>query len=568
VSVDDSAITAFDMLNTNGLKGSYMMWHVTPPSQYNSFYLAGMELGLHTVDHPCFAINEPARRYQIETNYEALVRQVPSLPRRDVISFAWPCGVRTIEEETVAADYFLIARGYNFNQLEDPTPNDFMNVKSYNSHEHVPAPPADFKTLVDAAITQGKWFNLVLHATNDENGAISYAAGKTNLFVGTLGGVTKYIFQRDRTIVTNYSETSDFLQFESYRLPVPSTFARNFEQSFGSSDMVTFRANISGLGSIKSVSVNGQGKSFAISGTNLIFDAVITTNSQTILVSFGTNSPPVFSASIPPQTVNELVLLRVTNSAVDVDVPAQSLNYALKVIRLSDGVVQTNAQIATNGVITWTPTEAQGAGDYQFQTIVSDTGFPVLSATNNFLVTVREVNLSPVLPAQTNRTVDVGSTLAVANAASDPDLPANSLTYQLLTAPTNATISQSGVINWIPTAQQGTTTNLVVTKVTDDSPLAVNAQNLSATNSFTIIVNAAPPAGPPVLESILLTNGVIELQWTSTPGYTYRVQTNNSLIDGEWNDLPPDILATGPTTTASDDVVDAEARFYRIVLLQ
>ena len=75
----------------------------------------------------------------------------------------WPCGFTCFREQAIAAEYFLSSRGYNINQLEGATPDNFMNLKSYNSHEHPPFPPSDFKTLVDAAVNQKKWFNLVLH---------------------------------------------------------------------------------------------------------------------------------------------------------------------------------------------------------------------------------------------------------------------------------------------------------------------------------------------------------------------------------------------------------------------
>jgi hypothetical protein len=55
-----------------------------------------------------------------------------------------------------------------------------------------------------------------------------------------------------------------------------------------------------------------------------------------------------------------------------------------------------------------------------------------LSATNSFTVTVNEVNVPPVLPAQTNRTIGVLTTLIVTNTATDSDIPPNPLTYQLL----------------------------------------------------------------------------------------------------------------------------------------
>ena len=75
------------------------------------------------------------------------------------------------------------------------------------------------------------------------------------------------------------------------------------------------------------------------------------------------------------------------------------------------------AAIGSNGEITWTPTEAQGPGTYTLTTVVTDSGSPSLSATNSFTVTVNEVNSAPVLPAQSNRTVNELTLLTVTNGA-------------------------------------------------------------------------------------------------------------------------------------------------------
>ena len=57
-------------------------------------------------------------------------------------------------------------------------------------------------------------------------------------------------------------------------------------------------------------------------------------------------------------------------------------------------------------------------------------------------------------------------------------------------APAGADIDTNGVITWTPTVAQVPSTNVFTTVVTDSNPWAVNAQHLSATNSFTVVVNA------------------------------------------------------------------------------
>lgn len=80
----------------------------------------------------------------------------------------------------------------------------------------------------------------------------------------------------------------------------------------------------------------------------------------------------------------------------------------------------------------------------------------------------------------TNRTINVLTTLLVTNTATDADAPLQSLTYYLLNAPTNASISTNGVITWVPQPHQAPSTNLITTAATDGV--------FSITNSFTVIV--------------------------------------------------------------------------------
>ena len=81
------------------------------------------------------------------------------------------------------------------------------------------------------------------------------------------------------------------------------------------------------------------------------------------------------------RTILELTALSVTNQATDTDLPASTLTYTL--LAAPAGTV-----IDASGVITWTPTEAQGPGTYTFTTWVTDNASPALSSTNSFTVVV------------------------------------------------------------------------------------------------------------------------------------------------------------------------------------
>ena len=72
----------------------------------------------------------------------------------------------------------------------------------------------------------------------------------------------------------------------------------------------------------------------------------------------------------------------------------------------------------------------------------------------------------------------------------------------------------------------------------------------------------AAALSPPLLQGSA-SNGVGQLQWTSVPGRTYRVQSKAALTDASWSDVPGDVVATGISSTATN--VPANARFYRVV---
>src|SRR5213079_1117070 len=186
-------------------------------------------------------------------------------------------------------------------------------------------------------------------------------------------------------------------------------------------------------------------------------------------------------------TITELSTLTVTNTASDVDLPANTLTFSLM---SAPAGVNLNP---SSGVLTWTPTEAQGPSTNLITVRVIDNGAPPSSDTRSFTVVVTEANSAPVLTVPPDQTVTELSTLTVTNTASDADLPANTLTFSLVSAPAGVNLdSSSGVLSWTPTEAQGPSTNVITVKVTDNG-----APSLSDTKSFTVVVSEAISA--PVL---------------------------------------------------------------------
>jgi hypothetical protein len=319
-------------------------------------------------------------------------------------------------------------------------------------------------------------------------------------------------------------------------------------------------AVIDAAGVITWMPTQAQGPSTNTITTVVVDDgvpALTATNSFQVVVT-EVNSAPVLAAQTN-HTVAEGTLLSLTNSATDSDIPANTLTYSL----LNP---PAGASISTEGVITWTPTEAEGPSTNTITTVATDDGVPSLSATNSFEVIVNEVNSAPELPLQTNRLIVGLSSITVTNTATDSDLPINAISYELLSAPTNAGIDLNGVITWSSSLSDVPSTNLFVTIATDFSPEATNETHLTATNSFLVIVQE-PPAPTPVIRTLICSNNVAELGWDAVPSRRYAVEYTEDFLNGPWVPLNQPVQATTNEVQISASMGEASQRFYRVVLL-
>jgi outer membrane protein assembly factor BamB len=95
-----------------------------------------------------------------------------------------------------------------------------------------------------------------------------------------------------------------------------------------------------------------------------------------------TNQAPVL-APIADWTVVAGTPLVITNSASDADTPPSQLQF-----NLGPGAPAGASIGAANGLLTWTPTDAQGPGTNIISVAVSDTGWPARSDAQCFTVTV------------------------------------------------------------------------------------------------------------------------------------------------------------------------------------
>ncbi|GAA1533657.1 hypothetical protein GCM10009803_12870 [Microbacterium ginsengiterrae] len=298
VSVDDGRDSGGAELAAHGMAGTFVMNGTTAPPTYPGLLSAGMELGSHLVSHYCSDVDDETWRYEMEANIAGVADVTGSAER--VVSMVWPCGFTTLKAQAIASEYFMSTRGYNINALEDATPANFMNLKSYNSHEHTPFPPADLKTIVDGAQSSGKWANLVLHDFLNDDGAIAYAATK-DVWSAPIGDVVKYIHQRDRTIVSGYSESADALDFDVRRLALTASRGRDFEPTFTAADTITMQVALPSGRHALAVSVGGTEVPFSTSQSAgvefLTYSAPVSTQTQHTRVQLSDSTPPALTLS-------------------------------------------------------------------------------------------------------------------------------------------------------------------------------------------------------------------------------------------------------------------------------
>ena len=209
------------------------------------------------------------------------------------------------------------------------------------------------------------------------------------------------------------------------------------------------------------------------------------------VVKLHVNTPPVFTGPGMHQVVNEETPLAFTLSATEPD--GQTLTYSI-----ASGAVSGMALAPGTGVFTWTPTEAQGPGTYAVTFQVSD---GEATDQRTITITVNEVNRPPVLggvPA--SATIDAGAPYTFTATASDPDLPANQLTFALRNAPAGAAIDpRTGVFAWTPTEAQGPGDYSITVSVTDNGlpPLSGAkriAIHVNEVNNAPVLVVPGPQA--------------------------------------------------------------------------
>lgn len=254
----------------------------------------------------------------------------------------------------------------------------------------------------------------------------------------------------------------------------------------------------------------------------------------TVSISVTNDAPTIIRIENPeggqisdPVITTELVPLSLTGIASDPD--SDQLTFYL-------GTHPDGSAITAGGVFNWTPSESQGMNPptaYPVEIIVSD---ETKTDSLTFNIEVLEANEPPVARDQETSTVEDNATGLIQLSATDPDLPANTITYSISTEqrPANGILERVGnTVQYIPKH------NFFGT----DSFSYTASDGNGGTDEGTVTVTVEPRNDPPVIETEILS-----LSLTSGEPF---VMPDYSATDPEDGDLTDEVVVGGDEINSS-----------------
>ena len=217
-----------------------------------------------------------------------------------------------------------------------------------------------------------------------------------------------------------------------------------------------------------------------------------TDNGSPAFSDIRTVSIHVNEANIPPSLqvpgrvfVNKMTMLSFNVTASDPDLPPEKLTFSA--ISFPAGARFD----AARGMFYWTPTEAQGPGDFIATFQVSDGSLTDVKSVN---ITVNQVNHPPVLSVPNSQTVDPGTLLTFTVIATDPDLPPQTLRLSASGMPPSASFDPgTGTFSWIPSQSLGSSVYNVAFTV-DDGNGGVTTHRVTITLKPAILASSVLPS--------------------------------------------------------------------------
>ncbi len=214
-TIDEVKATCREKLEANGLKGTYYLAYADLYTEadwdiWRDAYAYGHEIGGH-MGNCSYERTKEHYTSDLQNNIKDLVQNI-GMSRSDLISFAWPCGEETKEYQEWIRDYYLFQRGYHINKIESKYPRDFQNIKSINSVGFGDDPP-DYYLIADVTENRQGWVNYVYHDYCHNSEIIDYLVTK-NIWIETIGTISKYIVERNSARMQDIKETFNGVTFD------------------------------------------------------------------------------------------------------------------------------------------------------------------------------------------------------------------------------------------------------------------------------------------------------------------------------------------------------------------
>lgn len=263
------------------------------------------------------------------------------------------------------------------------------------------------------------------------------------------------------------------------------------------------------------------------------------------------NTAPLFTSAVPGP-FDEMTVVSFEVSAIDTDVPPQSVFLTLS------GAPPGATFDPNTGFFSWSPGETDGPGTNLLRFLATDNGSPVRSTELLVPLVIREANRSPSGSPVLLSTF-AGSRSVAWFRATDPDLPAQSLTYNLVAgSPAAATINPTnGALTYTPPlTNAGSVVTMRVLILDDGVPPR------GGTGFVTFVV--APLAN--VFQSNLAapTGSTQTITWNGVAGANYFVEYSDMIEAGIWSFLSATTAPASGIQTVIDPSATNNTRFYRI----
>jgi hypothetical protein len=241
----------------------------------------------------------------------------------------------------------------------------------------------------------------------------------------------------------------------------------------------------------------------------------------------------------------------------------ESINNSLTVnVTVSNANLNTTGTIYQFGTNNWTistnEVPATGPGSNSIAGVGSTFSVTMPAYTMDVLVIPLLSGTPPVLAAISNRTVNVGQTVAFTASATDTNQPPPTLTFALPVGATNATLNtNSGAFSFRPLVTQANSTNNFTVQVSDNG-----TPPLIATQSFSVVVN---PLSAPGISNISFAGGQFSFKISGQSGPDYAIETSTNLTQ-PWSSLFITNSPAVPFVWTDAGTSNSPQRFYRIEL--